>query len=593
MSSLDLALVGNCSYGALVDRRAEVVWACMPRFDSDPVFACLLDDGNPNAGSFGVDLEGYARSEQSYLRNTAIVVTRLHDDQGGGIEVTDFAPRFKQYGRNYRPNMFVRRIRPLAGAPRIRIRLRPRFGYGAQIPVVTHGSHHIRYVGPDQVLRMTTDASVTAVLDETWFFLEHDITLMVGPDEPVPEGVDQISRQFFEQTCHYWEEWVRYLSIPFEWQDEVIRAAITLKLNAYEDTGAVIAAVTTSIPEAPDTGRNWDYRFCWLRDGYFVVNALARLGATRTMEDFVRYIINLTAARGEDHLRPVYRINGRDDLEESIVDHLAGYRGMGPVRIGNQAYDQVQNDIYGASVRAAMQVFFDKRIKHPGDISLFRRLEWLGHRAVSVYDRPDAGLWEFRGRARIHTFSAVMCWSACRSLAKIARHLGDGQRADYWVSQAESMRQAIDREAWDPRRQTYVASFGGSELDASLLLLYEMGYLKASDPRLESTVNAIEKELVRGRFIFRYVEEDDFGVPSTAFTTCTFWYIDALAALGRKEEARELFENILACRNHVGLLSEDVDPRTGELWGNFPQTYSMVGLINSAMRLSRGWEEAL
>ena len=595
MSNLDQALLGNCSFAALVDRRAEITWACMPRFDGDPVFCTLL--GPPAAGRgegrFAIELEGLVRSEQEYTRNTAIVVTRLYDGSGGVVEITDFAPRFEQFGRVFRPVTIVRQVRRLAGSPLIRIVCRPLFDYGSAVPTVTHGSNHIRYVGSSQVLRLTTDASITAILDETPFILEHDATLILGPDETVPQSAHETGTQFFEHTRAYWQEWVRGLAIPFEWQEAVIRAAITLKLNTFEDTGAVIAAVTTSVPEAPDSGRTWDYRYCWLRDAYFVINALNRLGATKTMEHYVRFIINTTATNGGRPLRPVYRINGRDDLVETVAEGLPGYRGMGPVRVGNQAYEQQQNDVYGSAILATAHLFFDERLQRRGDEAMFRRLEALGEQAVAVYRQPDAGPWEFRGMSAVHTFSAAVCWAAARTLSTIAASIDLPERARYWQGRASEMAAVIRREAWDAERGTYVASFGGRDLDASLMLLYELGFLERTDPRLVGTVQAVERELRRGDFLFRYVHEDDFGEPATAFTTCTFWYIDALAAVGREEEARSLFENLLQRRNHVGLLSEDIDPASGELWGNFPQTYSMVGLINSAMRLSRDWEDVL
>jgi len=446
---LNLGMIGNCAWCALIDRQATVVWACMPRFDGDPVFCGLLKAPGSIDGSFAIDVDRLAEARQHYERNTAILVTTLTDARGGVVEVTDFAPRFKQYGRTFRPATLIRRVRVRAGSPRIRVRLRPRFDYDAHAPAITCGSNHVRYVGSDQVLRLTTDASVTAVTDETWFVLEDEITLILGPDEPLSDAPGRIGRVFFEDTQDYWREWVRYLSLPFEWQDAVIRAAITLKLSTFEDTGAVIAAPTTSIPELADSGRNWDYRFCWLRDAYFVVNALARLGATRTMEDFIRFLIDLTVGREGESLRPVYRINGRNDLDEYTIERLAGYRGMAPVRVGNQAFEQVQNDIYGAAVRAAMPLFFDSRIPHGGDGALFEQLEWLGERAVAVYDEPDAGLWEFRGRARVHTFSAVMCWSACHGLARIAARIARPERARYWRDHAETIRSVIDREAWN------------------------------------------------------------------------------------------------------------------------------------------------
>ena len=594
MSNLDLALIGNCAMAALVNRQAEIAWCCLPDFDGDPVFCSLLmnDDTDGAHGRWSIDLIDFSHAEQYYLPNTAIVETVLYDSHGNALEVTDFAPRYEHYGRTFKPPMLVRRVRPRAGAPRIRMRLRPLFEYGASRPHITRGSNHLRYVGPDQVLRLYTDCSLTAVLDETPFLVEDELSYILGPDETLQADIAVTSRRLFNETRRYWVEWARTLAIPYEWQEAVIRSAITLKLNAYEDTGAIVAAVTTSIPEAANSGRNWDYRYCWFRDAYFVVNALNRLGATKTMEDFLGYIINIAANSKSYDLRPLYRINGRHDLEESIVPQLPGYRGMGPVRIGNQAYVQIQHDVYGATILGVAHVFFDTRIGLPGNEQLFRRLEALGQRGVEVYDKPDAGIWEFRGISRVHTFSSIMCWAGCKTLAKIAHRLGLEERVAYWARHAAAMAKVIEENAWDERRGAFMGSFGGDELDASLLLMAELGFLKPSDPRFASTVRAIEQELIKGDFLFRYVREDDFGRPENAFTTCTFWYIDALIKLGRRDEARERFETLLACRNHVGLLSEDLDPRSRELWGNFPQTYCMVGLINNAMRLSRPWEEA-
>ncbi len=593
MSTLDLAVIGNCSFGALLDPRARIVWACLPRFDGDPVFCSLLNDhGEDGIGFFEIELLGVERSEQRYRRNSAVVVTTLRDGNGGGIEITDFAPRFKQYGRVFRPTMLVRHVRPIAGAPHIRVRLRPACNYGGDRPDRTRGSNHIRFVMPDLTLRLTTDAPITYLLEETSFVLETPITMILGPDESLTESVADAGRAFYEKTDEYWKEWCRYLALPFEWQEAVIRAAITLKLSNFEETGAIIAAMTTSIPEAPDTGRNWDYRYCWLRDSYFVVHALNRLGVTRTMEGYLNYITNIVAAAEDGYLQPVYGIAHDRRLRETELAALRGYRGMGPVRAGNHAYTQVQNDGYGAVVLACAQSFFDHRLTRMGDESLFRRLERLGEQAVRRWDQPDAGMWEYRTREKIHTFSSIMCWAACDRLARIAAHLGFAERRAYWRGHAKRLREAILDRAWNARLASFTDSFGGEAVDASLLLLPELGFLPADDPRFRNTLERVEKELRRGDYMFRYASPDDFGTPRTAFNVCTFWYIDALASVGRHEEARELFENMLARRNPMGLLSEDIDPATGELWGNFPQTYSMVGLIHSAMRLSRSWEEA-
>ncbi|HAF43374.1 MAG TPA: glucoamylase [Gallionellaceae bacterium] len=591
MNNLDQALIGNCTIGALVDARATITWGCFPRFDGDPVFCSLLRDTD-DYGFYAIELADCERTEQYYLENTAILLTRLYDSHGGAIEITDFAPRFGQYGRMFRPMMLVRRIRRLTGSPRITLRLRPACENGAGRPEITWGSNHIRYVAPTLTLRLTTDASLTALLQETPFFLEDTVTLLLGADETVHEGAGEVGRRFLEETVQYWHEWVRFLGIPYEWQEAVIRAAITLKLNAYDDTGAIVAAMTSSIPESAGSGRNWDYRYCWLRDGYFVVNALNRMGATRTMERYLSYIVNIAANSGGEPLQPVYGIDGRAELEERVAPELAGYRGMGPVRIGNQAYRQVQHDVYGSAILAATHIFFDRRLTRRGDEALFHRLELLGEQAVRCYDQPDAGLWELRGSARVHTFSAVMCWAACNRLGLIGERLGLSERAAYWHEQARLIHQTISQRAWNKQRGAFVSTFDGEAMDASLLLLAEVGFLDAADPRFAATVEAVEKDLRRGDFIFRYIEKDDFGEPANAFLVCTFWYVNALAALERREEARELFEKLLARRNRHGLLAEHIDPDTGEQWGNFVQTYSMVGLINAAIRLSVRWDQA-
>jgi GH15 family glucan-1,4-alpha-glucosidase len=592
--SLDLALVGNCSIAALVDGMGDVVWACVPRLDGDPVFCSLLRErqGDGDYGFFSIELAGFARSEQEYLPNTAVLATRLYDDRGGAIEITDTAPRFRQFGRMFCPTTLVRRIQRLAGSPRITIRLRPARDHGMSRAAITFGSNHVRYLCGDYVLRATTDCSISALVEEIPFVLQGAVSIVLGPDETLQGAVAEVARRFFEETVSYWREWVRDLSVPFEWQDAVLRAAITLKLSVVDDTGAIAAAVTTSLPEAAGSGRNWDYRFCWLRDAYFTVNALNRLDATRTMERFLGYIINVAAGASDGRLQPLYRIDGRPGMEEREVASLPGYRGMGPVRVGNQAYQQIQHDVYGSTVLAATHVFFDRRLLWPGNEALFAQLEALGERATEAWSQADAGMWELRGAARVHTYSSVMCWVACDRLAKIAAHLGLGARATRWRARADTIHRAVCERAWSPSRGSFVSTLDGNGLDASLLLLAELGFLRPDDPRFAATVTTIERELRRGDFVFRYAEPDDFGTPQNAFVACGYWYIDAIAALGRREEARALFENLLACRNRHGLLAEHIDPVTRELWGNFPQTYSMVGLINSATRLSISWDEA-
>jgi GH15 family glucan-1,4-alpha-glucosidase len=392
-------------------------------------------------------------------------------------------------------------------------------------------------------------------------------------------------------TLSYWQEWVRTLAVPADWQEAVIRSAITLKLCTYEDTGAVLAALTTSIPEAPHSTRNWDYRYCWLRDSYFVVQTLNRLGATRTMEAYLHYIDHIIASSTADTLQPLYGITGDPRAEEKIATTLSGYRGMGPVRFGNLAAEQVQHDVYGSVILAATQLFFDERLVRSGDQVLLERLYKLGKRAVATFEVPDAGPWEFRGRMQRHTFSAAISWAGCDRLARIARRVGDAIAAREWQAHADRMRAAILEGAWSEERQCFTSAFGNRDLDATALLLPELGLLPATDPRFLKTLERVGEELRTGDLLFRYKHADDFGAPENAFTICAFWYVNALAAAGRVDEARERFSRLLELRNPLGLLSEDIAPTSGELWGNFPQTYSMVGIIGSALRLSRSWEE--
>ena len=594
MSGLELGVVGNCVIAALVSRTARIEWCCLPRLDGDPVFCSLLRGSSAEEGGFfDVAPEGAIPVSQRYRANTAVLETVIADPEGGAVRVIDFVPRFKRYGRIFRPAMLVRRIEPVEGRARVRLRLRPRFAYGTRTPGRSSGSNHVRYFHEDLTLRLTTDAPLSYLMDEVPFIVSAPVNLILGPDEPPLESPARMVSEFLEETDEYWIEWARYLSVPFEWQDAVIRAAITLKLCSFEETGAIVAALTTSVPEAADSGRNWDYRYCWLRDAYFVVHALNRLGATRTMEDYLGFVTNVATAEPEHRLRPVYPIVPASEMVERELRGLSGFRDMGPVRVGNAAALQRQNDVYGSVILAATQMFFDRRLPRLGDRALFQDLERLGEHAVAVAFEPDASVWEYRGIRSIHTFSSVMCWAACNTLARLARHLDHADRAERWRGEARRIREGIEARAWDPHQNSFVSAAGGEDVDASLLLLNEVGFLSAEDPRFAGTVAAVERHLRRGNLLFRYAAPDDFGPPKTAFAACAFWFSDALAAIGRRAEAREIFEEMLTHCNHLGLLSEDIDPTTGALWGNYPQTYSMVGLAITAMRLSRSWEEAL
>ena len=585
---LDLAPIGNCAVSALIDRDGRYVWACAPRVDGDPVF-CRLLDADKAHGDWAITVEGQASVEQDYVRNSAVLRTVLSDDRGGAVEILDLAPRHWRSGRIFRPAAFLRRLRPLSGAPRVRIRLRPGRDWGAAACERTWGSNHIRYLGGQTTLRLTTNGPVSAILNERPFRLEEDLTLFLGPDEPFTGDVSDVCRDMIEKTITYWQGWVRTLAVPLDYQAVVIRAAIALKLCVYEDTGAIVAALTTSVPEAPGSGRNWDYRYCWLRDAYYVVQALTRLSALDILERYLSFLRNLVDGAEDGHIQPVYGVGLEGDLTERADTGLAGYMGMGPVRVGNQAYEQHQHDVYGQVVLSSVQAFFDQRLLRPATIDDFHALEAVGERAFATHDQPDAGLWEYRTRTRVHTYTALMSWAACDRLANAAEAIGLTDRAAHWRERAAIVRARIESGAWNARLGRFAGSFGGDELDASLLQLVDLQFLDPADERYKATLAAVELELRRGPYLLRYCEADDFGLPETAFNFCTFWFIEALHRSGRTDEARGLFEEMLGRRTRAGLLSEDISLKDGRLWGNYPQTYSLVGLINCAALLSRPW----
>jgi GH15 family glucan-1,4-alpha-glucosidase len=607
-------LIGNGSIGALIDARGAVVWCCFPRFDGDPVFCSLLGGDSPGAspGVFTIELEGVHKIEQHYIDDTPILVTRLIDAKRGGVEITDFCPRLEG-DRLFTPRLLVRQVRPIGGKPRVVVRLEPAADYGCGKRPHKLGARHVSYAG-DQALRLTTNGPTEAIVGGEPFDVDRTFTMIFGLDDHRVDTLvlgggyissDEIagsSATMLEQTTAYWRRWTRPLRAPSEWRDAVIRAAITLELNVYEPTGAIIASMTTSIPEAPDSGRTWDYRYCWPRDAFFTADALYRLGDSRTVERYLSFLLKVAATSDDAHLVPIYAVDGKSIPDERIAQCLPGYRGMGPVHVGNKASEQAQHDLYGEAVLTAESLFLNSRASDAGDArnrpgaepriersrKLLARLEAFGEHAARLFEVPDAGLWELRGAERVHTFSSVMCWAACDRLAKYSAVLKLADREKYWRSRATNIHDVISRRSWNVKLNAFTATMDGDTLDASLLLMPRLGFIEAKDPRFLGTVAAIESQLKHGDFVYRYVERDDFGVPENAFLVCTFWYIEALAAIGgtRREEARRLFKKVLSARNQHGLLAEDLDPRTLEQWGNFPQTYCMAGIIDCALALS-------
>jgi len=589
VSTLDLWPIGNCQVSALVDSQGRIVWGCVPRVDGDPLFSALLGGETPDWGFWSIELEDSTTVEQSYLRNTPILVSRHSDKLGNAIEVVDFCPYFSRQGRRYRPVSFARIVRPVAGSPRIQVRLRPTCGWGDACRQQVGGSNHLRYETEAMALRLTTTAPIAMIHEERAFRLEKPLHFFLGPDESFAGNLSATVDAMLEETAMEWREWVRGLATPLEWQEVVIRSAITLKLCQHEETGAIVAALTTSIPEHAGSQRNWDYRYCWVRDAYYTVQALNRLGALDVLEGYLAYLRNIVDAAKGGHIQPLYGVLGEAVLEERVAEHLPGYRAMGPVRVGNQAYEQVQHDAYGQIVLSNVQAFFDQRLFRPSGIEDLVALEKVGERAWQFHDQPDAGLWELRTRQSVHTYSAAMCWAACDRLANAARSLGLADREAFWRHRADVIRERIESEAWREESRRISATFAGDDLDASLLQLLDLKFLSPDDPRFRDTLDAVEAGLRRGSHMLRYATEDDFGLPETAFNVCTFWLIEALHLTGREGDARNLFNEMLDRRTAAGLLSEDIDPASGELWGNYPQTYSLVGLINCAVLLSKPW----
>ena len=589
--NLELWPIGNCQVSALVDTEGAFAWGCVPRVDGDPVFCTLLNGARRDEGVWRFEIEGQVSATQHYRRNTPILVTRLEAEDGSALEIHDFCPRFERSGRMYRPVAFIRIVRPVAGTPRLRMVLAPMKDYGGARAENTSGTNHIRYLVEPQALRLSTDAPVGYVLENRTFRLEHDLHFFLGPDEPFVGNLRAEVRQMEALTERYWTHWTRGLHIPLEWQNEVIRCAIALKLCQHEETGAIVAALTTSVPEAPHSERNWDYRYCWIRDSYYTVQALNRLGALDVLEKYLGYLRNIVDSAKGGQIQPLYSVMGVAELNETTAIGLAGYRGMGPVRVGNAAYKQVQHDCYGQIVLPTVQGFLDKRLLRMADDRDFESLEQVGEMAWKMHDQPDAGLWEFRTRQEVHTYSAVMSWAACDRLATAAHYLGKEDRESLWRDRANKIAATIEEKAWkgDGEGGHYGASFQSDYLDASLLQLLELRFIAPDDDKFLSTFAMIERDLRRGEHMLRYAAEDDFGAPETAFNICTFWLIEALALMDRKDEARTLFCAMLGHRTGSGLLSEDMDFESGELWGNFPQTYSLVGIINCASLLSKSW----
>lgn len=577
----NLGIIGNCNYLAYVRNDSSVEWMCWPFMDSSFVFGSLLDE--EKGGSFRIAPEQPFVSRQKYVENTAILVTHFICDDGE-FEVIDFAPRVKNHNRYHKPLQLFRKIKRLKGQPRIRIVCDPRGNYGESVPEVFSGSNHITYRGLHMNLRLTTNAPKTFLIEEKSFLLNEDLYLVFSGDEPFDVPLKETYEEFYYKTREYWRMWVKETFIPNLFQKELIRSVITIKLHQFEDTGAILASGTTSLPEYPGSGRNWDYRYCWLRDSYFSLAALNSTGHFEEAEKYLQFIHNIL--RNVKNLQPMYRINGQSEILEKELD-LAGYMNNRPVRIGNAAYLQKQFDAFGQVILSLLPLYTDERIIHREqavDLELIRSL--LGE-IENCMDEPDSGTWELRGRKAKHLSTYVFHWAGAKAAHKIACYYNDEALKDKAILIAKMSELHIEK-CYSEENQCYMADQDLAYFDATGFLLIIMNYLNVDDERTTKHFQRLQKELLSPEgMIFRYRTPDDFGDTHACFTICTYWYIESLICLNFLREAHDGLANIIHHSNHLGLLSEDISSEDGGQWGNFPQTYSHVGLINAVCRLAR------
>ncbi len=584
----DVGLIGNGQFAAHVAADGEVVWCCLPRFDAAPVLAGLLDP--LRGGHFLVGPAAGGRGHQRYLPNTNVLTTEFEDDQGA-FRVIDFAPRFEQHQRAFHPTQLFRIIEPTRGTPRVQVRCEPVLGWTGRPADRVMGSNHVRFEGYAAQLRLTTDVPLSYLGGQP-FALTGRRHLALTWGAPIEEPLGPLADRFLSETVRYWQRWVKGCDIPASYQEQVIRSALTLKLHCFEDTGAIVAATTTSLPESAGSGRTWDYRYCWLRDAFFVLGALRRLGCFEERERFTQWLLDVAGGSPDLDLAPLYRIDGRSDLAEAELAGWAGYEGSGPVRVGNGAAAHRQHDVYGETALSLVPVFLDERFRDERSDAALDLVVRLARKAVHVAGTPDAGIWEYRNEWTPQTFSTLMSWAAADRVALVLDRRTPGGGAAL-AAEAARLHAEIVARCWRPQRGSFAASYTSSELDASLLLMVPLRFLPREDPRLASTVDAISAALGRGGWLDRYRHDDGFGAPEVAFVLCTFWLVQALAGLGRHEEARRRLEASFDALSPLGLLSEDYDPATGRLWGNFPQAYSHVGLIHAAFDASPRWPEIL
>lgn len=575
-------IIGNCAFLAHINKNTNVDWLCWPRMDSSFVFGGLLD--KEKGGEFSILPEGDYTSKQYYLDNTNILCTEITQGDSS-YRVIDFAPRFLQFERFFKPLMLIRKIEPISNSARVKVVCKPTCDYGGSQLAQFRGSNHIEFAGCDERIRVTTNIPINYLIEEQYFVLNEAKFLVMTYGNPLEAPLNSTAEHFLRETTKYWRTWIKHSSIAGFYQTYVIRSALTLKIHQYEDTGAIIAASTTSLPESPGSGRTWDYRYCWLRDTYYVLTALNHIGHFEEMEHYFNYVTDISMSEGFRY-QPLYGITGQKALTETILPHLDGYMGNQPVRIGNQAYEHIQNDIYGQVLISMLPLYTDHRFIFAERKDSGRWIEYILSKIERTIDEKDAGIWEFRNLANIHCYSNLFQWAGCSAAEKMAKTIGNRELEEKARLLKEKAAAHIES-CYDPVRKVYTNAAGGLNLDASTLQLIMMNYLEPDSQKAKDHLAAVEKELRTPNGLFyRYLHSDDFGKPKTTFLVCAFWYVEALACVGRVDDAMREFENLLQYSNHLLLFSEDVDEEDGSQWGNFPQAYSHVGLMNAAYRIA-------
>lgn len=575
-----MGIIGNCAYLAYIDHLANVQWMCMPRFDSSFIFGGLLDD--QVGGTFSImPAESDYKSQQYYLKNTNVLVTEFFN-KSWRFRVIDFAPRFYQDDRYFRPLMLARKIELIQGNPLIRIKCTPMGNYGQFRPSIVQGSNHLRFLELGSQARLTTDVPLSYILENKQFVLTKTHYLVFTYGVPLEASLPDTVERFLEKTIEYWNQWIKATNIPSIFQDQVIRSALILKLHQFEDTGAIIAAGTTSLPEHMNSGRNWDYRYCWMRDSYYTLTALNNTGHFEELENYFNYIQNIILTE-KKRLKPLYTITG-DPVKKVECLNLKGYMDNQPVRIGNDAVLQAQNDVYGQILISLLPLFIDKRLNYYGREKTLLITKLLLNGIEKTIDEPDSGIWEFGEIIEQHSYTALFQWAGSSAALKIATMLDDSKVC----AQAKKLIQkssTIIENCYHAGKKAYAQSVNTDHLDASGLQLILMDYLDPQSTRAKEHLIALEKELLtKDGLIYRYVREDAIGAPKVSFLICAFWYAETLACLGRLDESYQLLEKLVTYSNHLGLFSEDADSNKGQ-WGNFAQTYTHVGLINAVYRL--------